>query len=490
MTNYRLPITKMTNNQWINAWQKLTVLVIGEAMLDSYFVGTSNRLCQEAPVPVVEISDRRDVPGGAANTAANIVSLGAKAVLLSVVGDDNEGDRLKRILGHRGIATEHLLTASRTTLAKQRVLAASQLIVRFDQGSTEAIAQEVEQELIERLVTLFTECDAVIVSDYGYGILTPRVIETLAKLRADRPGVLVVDSKQLKAYRELEATAVKPNYDEAIRLLNLPKLTGSKRIEQIEENGELLLTLAGAKLAAVTLDADGAIIFERDRPPYRTEATPVSNIGATGAGDTYVSALTLALAAGTNSQTAASLAAAATAVVVSQTGTTTCSARELRRSGNPKHISRPDLALLVQQLHSTGQRIVFTNGCFDILHPGHVTYLDQAAALGDILIIGVNSDESVRELKGTSRPINALGDRLTVLSALASVDYVVPFAESTPIELIKIVRPDIYVKGGDYTPQTLPEAPVVQELGGVVKILPFVSDRSTTSLINRIRQAP
>ena len=142
----------------------------------------------------------------------------------------------------------------------------------------------------------------------------------------------------------------------------------------------------------------------------------------------------------------------------------------------------------MQQLHSTGQRVVFTNGCFDILHPGHVIYLEQAAALGDILIIGVNSDESVRGLKGTSRPINALGDRLTVLSALASVDYVVPFAESTPIELIKIVRPDIYVKGGDYTPQTLPEAPIVQELGGVVKILPFVSDRSTTSLINRIRQ--
>ena len=484
MTNDQLPIT----NHLINAWQKLTVLVVGEAMLDSYLEGTSSRLCQEAPVPVVDISDRRDVPGGAANTAANIVSLGAKAVFLSVVGDDHEGDKLKRILRQRGIATEHLLTTSRTTLAKQRVLAASQLIVRFDQGSTKAIAQEVEQELIERLVTLFTECDAVIVSDYGYGILTPRVIETLAKLRADRPGVLVVDSKQLKAYRELETTAVKPNYDEAIRLLNLPKLTGAKRIEQIKVNGEQLLNLTGAKLAAVTLDADGAIIFERDRPPYRTEATPVSNIGATGAGDTYVSALTLALAAGANSQTAASLAAAATAMVVSQAGTTACSFVELRQFLTGKLINPSDLALLVQQLHSTGQRIVFTNGCFDILHPGHVIYLEQAAALGDILFIGVNSDESVRGLKGTSRPINALGDRLTVLSALASVDYVVPFAESTPIELIKIVRPDIYVKGGDYTPQTLPEAPIVQELGGVVKILPFVSDRSTTSLINRIRQ--
>ena len=486
MTNYRLPIT----NHLINAWQKLTVLIIGEAMLDSFFEGISNRLCQEAPVPVVDISNRRDVPGGAANTAANIASLGAKAVFLSVVGDDNEGDRLKRILGQRGIATEHLLMVSRATLAKQRIFAASQLVVRFDQGSTAAIAQAVEQELIERLVTLFPECDAVIVSDYGYGILTPRIIKTLANLRADRPGVLIVDSKRLEAYREVGATAVKPNYDEAIRLLNLPKLTGSERIEQIEANGEALLTLTGAKLAAVTLDADGAIIFERDRPPYRTEATPVSNIGATGAGDTYASAFTLALAAGANSQTAASLAAAATAVVVSQVGTTACSAVGLRQSLSGKLIDRADLTLLMQQLHATEKRIVFTNGCFDILHSGHVTYLNQAAALGDILIIGVNSDESVRGLKGASRPINALGDRLTVLSALASVDYVVPFAESTPIELIKIVRPDIYVKGGDYTPQTLPEAPIVQELGGMVKILPFVSDRSTTSLINRIRQDP
>ena len=484
MTNYQLPIT----NHLINAWQKLTVLVIGEAMLDSFLMSTSSRLCQEAPVPVVDISDRRDVPGGAANTAANIASLGAKAVFLSVVGDDNEGDRLKRILRQRGIATEYLLTASRATLAKQRVFAASQLVVRFDQGSTEAIAQAVEQELIERLVSLFPECDAVIVSDYGYGILTPRIIKTLAKLRADRPGVLIVDSKRLEAYREVGATAVKPNYDEAILLLNLPKLTGSERIKQIEANGAALLTLTGAKLAAVTLDADGAIIFERDHPPFRTEATPVSNIGATGAGDTYASAFTLALAVGADSQTAASLAAAATAVVVSQVGTTACSAVGLRQFLSGKLIDRADLALLMKQLHATRKRIVFTNGCFDILHSGHVTYLEQAAALGDILIIGVNSDESVRGLKGASRPINALGDRLTVLSALASVDYVVPFAESTPIELIKIVRPDIYVKGGDYTPQTLPEAPIVQELGGVVKILPFVSDRSTTSLINRIRQ--
>ena len=486
MTNYQLPIT----NHLINAWQKLTVLVIGEAMLDSFFEGTSIRFCQEAPVPVVDINDRRDVPGGAANTAANVASLGAKAVFLSVVGDDHEGDRLKQILRQRGIATEYLLTASRATLAKQRVLAASQLVVRFDQGSTEAIAADVEQELIERLVILFPECDAVIVSDYGYGILTPRIIKTLANLRADRPGVLVVDSKRLEAYREVGATAVKPNYDEATRLLNLPKLTGSERIKQIEANREALLTLTGAKLAAVTLDADGAIIFERDRPPFRSEATPTSNIRATGAGDTYASALTLALAAGADSQTAALLAAAATAVVVSQVGTTTCSAVGLRQFLSGKLIDRTDLALLVQQLHSTSKRIVFTNGCFDILHSGHVTYLEQAAALGDILIIGVNSDESVRGLKGASRPINPLGDRLTVLSALASVDYVVPFAESTPIELIKIVRPDIYVKGGDYTPQTLPEAPIVQELGGVVKILPFVSDRSTTSLINRIRQDP
>lgn len=479
----------MPDLQYLDTWTKLTVLVVGDAMLDRYLRGTSERLCQEAPVPVVDIAQHQSVPGGAANTAANVCSLGGTAVLLSVVGGDREGDELRQILQQRGIRTEHLLTSpSRTTLVKQRIFCTSQLLARLDWGSTEAISKQ-EQEVCDRLGQLFPVCDAVIVSDYGYGIITPRVRQALAQLQASEPRVVVVDSKNLEAYRDSGVTAVKPNYEQAIQLLKLPKLKGTERIEQITAHREQLLALTGAKLVAVTLDADGAVVFERSSPPYRTQATPVSNLQATGAGDTYVSALTLALTAGASLQSAASLAAAATGIVVSQAGTTTCDRAQLRQRLLGKAIAPSDLEALMHQHRCSGDRLVFTNGCFDIIHSGHVTYLKQAKALGDRLIVGVNADESVKKLKGPSRPVNPLPDRLAVLAALESVDYVIPFSEPTPIELIKIVRPDIYVKGGDYTPQTLPEAPVVEELGGIVKILPFVKDRSTTSIINRINQS-
>ena len=480
----------MSDLQYLDTWSKLTVLVVGEAMLDCYLQGTSDRLCQEAPVPVVDIAQRQLVPGGAANTAANVCSLGGKAILLSAVGSDRQGSELRQMLQQRGVTTEHLLSdPSRTTLVKQRIFSASQLIARLDWGSTEAISEDTEQEICDRLVQIFPECDAVIVSDYGYGMITPRVRQTLAKLQANQPRVLVVDSKNLEAYRDVEMTAVKPNYEQAIQLLKLPKLKGTERIEQIVAHREQLLALTGASLVAVTLDADGAVVFERHSHPYHTPAIPVSNVQATGAGDTYVSAFTLALTAGASSETAASLAAAATRVVVSQSGTTTCDRAQLCQRLLGKAIDLANLETLMQQHRCTGQRLVFTNGCFDILHSGHVSYLKQAKALGDLLIVGVNADASVKKLKGPSRPVNPLQDRLAVLAALESIDYVIPFSESTPIDLIKIVRPDIYVKGGDYTPQTLPEAPVVKELGGVVKILPFVKDRSTTSIINRITQS-
>jgi D-beta-D-heptose 7-phosphate kinase/D-beta-D-heptose 1-phosphate adenosyltransferase len=252
-----------------------------------------------------------------------------------------------------------------------------------------------------------------------------------------------------------------------------------------------LLDLTGAKIAAVTLDAEGAIIFERDRPSYRTYAPPANNSRATGAGDTFVSVLTLALAALAPTPVAADLAASAAAVVVGKDGTTACSAQELRESlaSADKYVPDPSwLVALVASYRASFRRIVFTNGCFDILHAGHVSYLKRARELGDILIIGVNSDASVSRLKGPSRPINPLSDRIQVLGALGCVDHLVPFDDDTPSNLIRMVRPDVYVKGGDYTKETLPEAPLVEQLGGVVQILPFVENSSTSSIIKRIRQ--
>lgn len=480
----------------IDAWQSLTVLVIGDAMLDCYLSGDADRLCREAPAPVVTVHQRQDVPGGAANTAANIASLGAKVRFLSVIGNDREGERLQFALQQRGISIAPLLISpERETLAKQRILAGSQILVRLDQGSVAAIDPDLEEQLIQRLVEQFSQCDAVIISDYSYGVITPRFIQALTELQARSPRTLVVDSRRLRDYSQVGATAAKPNYEEATQLLGLPR-QNTDRAEQMLPYGEDLLELTGAAIVAATLDTEGAIVFEAGQPPLRTYTRPVPQNQTSGAGDTFISALALALAAGASTQTATAMANSATALVVKQTGTTACNAEELRQSvidsadRSKLILDQSDLATYVQQYRSAHRQIVFTNGCFDILHPGHVAYLTQARALGDVLIVGVNTDDSIRQLKGAGRPVNPLSDRLTVLSALNCVDHVVPFAELTPKNLIRIICPDLYVKGGDYTRETLPEVELVEELGGLVRILPYVDNRSTTRLIHQIRALP
>lgn len=482
----------------IDAFTKLNVVVIGEAMLDSYLEGSTDRLCQEAPVPVVNISNRKNIPGGAANTAVNIRSLGGQVTLLSVIGDDLEANLLRQALEERGVFANCIFTQhSRQTLAKHRVIASGQMLVRYDQGSTNPINWETEQKLIDCLTHLYPNCDAVIISDYGYGILTPRVIEAIAHLQSRTPRLLVADSKNLAAYRHVGVTAVKPNYEEALRLLGIRDQMRdvaplhNTRADRITLYGEQILDITGAQIAAVTLDTEGAVIFERGSLPYRTYAQPTTHSRATGAGDTFIGTLTLALAGEANTSTAAELASAAAAVIVAKDGTAACSAQELQAhiSHGEKYLT--DVSSLNARLElyrQQGRRIVFTNGCFDILHCGHIAYLNCAKALGDILVIGVNSDGSIRRLKGPSRPINTLDDRIQVLAALSCVDCIIAFDDDTPCNLIRAVRPNVFVKGGDYTREMLPEAPIVEELGGTVQILPYLENRSTTSIIERIRQ--
>ncbi|HEX8939879.1 MAG TPA: D-glycero-beta-D-manno-heptose 1-phosphate adenylyltransferase [Candidatus Limnocylindrales bacterium] len=475
----------------LEAFPDLRVAVVGEAMLDSYLAGSAERLCREAPVPIVTLGGRTDAPGGAANTAANLRALGARVSFLSVVGADESGARVLAALERAGVPTEDVLEArGRRTLTKTRVLAEGQMVVRFDEGDQGPVDADIEDRLIERLTSLYHRCQAIIVSDYGYGVLTPRLQAVLQELQARLPRVLVVDARDLAGYRRVGVTAVKPNYAEAVRLLGeLPHAGVRERVAQVAAGGERLLELTNARIVALTLDTDGSIVFERGRPAYRTYARPTSHSRAAGAGDTYVSALALALAAGATTPAAAELAAAAAAIVVAKDGTSTCSRRDLR-----EHLLAGDKALGPERVaeraafyHRLGRRIVFTNGCFDILHRGHITYLNRAKALGDVLVVGVNSDAGVQRLKGPDRPINALEDRLQVLSALSCIDHIVAFDEDTPVELIRAIRPDVYVKGGDYTRERLPEASVVEALGGEVQILPYVEDRSTTNVIARVR---
>ncbi len=355
-------------------------------------------------------------------------------------------------------------------------------------------AAELEALLIEQIEMLAPHCDAILVSDYNYGIITPAIIKFLERIRSSFDGIIAVDSKQLAQLKTLQPTLVKPSYEQAVDLLGLPTLRHKDRLTQMESCKAQLLAGTGAKIVALTLDVDGAMIFQKGRPTARTYTQPADHANAVGAGDTYISTFTLALAAGGSTSQSAELAAHAGQVVVAEKGTTPCSRERLlahlrqKNEGTTKRVERAELADCVEEHRRQNRRIVFTNGCFDILHAGHVQYLAQAKALGDVLIVGVNSDASVTRLKGPERPISALAERMTVLSALESVDHVVAFDEDMPLDLIRIVRPDVFVKGGDYSKSMLPEAPLVRELGGRVEIMPYVMNRSTTQIINRIRQ--
>lgn len=476
----------------IRQFRQQRVLVIGELMLDVYLSGTSNRICREAPVPIVNLQTCENVPGGAANAAVNLAVLGAQTTFLTVTGKDREGRTVAKLLREKGVDTRILYDPQRQTLTKKRVLADDQLLVRYDYGSTHAIADDLEQELIAQLETLYVQIDAVLVSDYGYGILTDGVVDALARLMRRKRKMLVVDSKHLPRYRALAPSAVKPNYQETLGLLELNKAEKGARADQILRHGQRVLDMTGAIIAAITIDSEGAVIFEQDSPPYRTHADGVPDAKAAGAGDTYASVFTLGLTLALPTAQIADLAAAAATVVVHKNGTATCSAEELIAHFTPPQQiirERHGLAQRVREYREHGKRIVFTNGCFDLLHRGHISYLTQAKQLGDVLIVGVNSDSSVRRLKGAQRPINALEDRLHVLAALDCVDHVISFEEDMPAALIDLIRPEIYVKGGDYTRDTLPEVPAVEAYGGKVEILPYVEDRSTSSMIDRIRHS-
>ena len=476
----------------LDAFVDLDVLVVGDVLLDEYLSGGGSRLCREAPVPVVTVDERRALPGGAGNVAATVVGLGARLRLLSVVGDDDDGTALTTALRRCGVGVDDVLVEPRRrTVAKRRVVAGEQLLVRFDEGAPAALAPTTKRRLLELLPDRYRSADVVIVSDYGYGVVDDEVVAAVSELQRSTPRVLVVDARDVLRHRDVPATALKPNYDEVRALLPAPPQRDEDRAEAVRAQAPALHDLLAAQVLAVTVDRDGAVVCERGRPPHRTWTRPVPHSRACGAGDAFSATLALALAAGADTPTAAELAQTAAAVVTGREVRSPCTLGDLRA-----HLAETStrlepagaLAERVASLHRQGHRVVFTNGCFDLLHRGHVDLLDRAKALGDVLVVGLNSDASVARLSGTAGPINALEDRAQVLSALSAVDHLVAFDEPTAESLVALLRPDVYVKGGDYTEQMVPEAPHVRAYGGTVTILPYLEDRSTSALLARIRR--
>jgi len=469
----------------LSLWSGCRVIVIGDALLDGWLTGRPRNLCREAPVPVLSLHQEDYEAGGAANTAANLAALGAEVTLVAAVGRDTDADRLRGCLDLAGVQPRLVEVIGWRTPAKRRLIADEQIMARIDDTDHQPLPEEAMRHLCLQVADEIGDVDAVLVGDYGLGVADERMAAWLAQ-RRNRLPLLAVDSHDVSRWAVTRPDLMTPSFSEVAPLLEPPETTG--RAATIEEQQDSLLQRLQARVLAVTLDAEGAIVLADGAAPYRTFAQPAPSNRTSGAGDAYTAAFTLALATGAATPDAADLAQMAATAAIGQTGTAVCDAAALvRLAADQDPVTAGALAAVVQAHRKRGRRIVFTNGCFDVLHRGHVGYLAQAKREGDVLIVAVNSDESVRRLKGPDRPVNPLGDRVAVLAALACVDHVVVFSEDSPQLLLEQVRPDVYVKGGDYPPEMIPEAPLVRRLGGEVRVLDYVPDQSTTQLLQRIR---
>jgi D-beta-D-heptose 7-phosphate kinase/D-beta-D-heptose 1-phosphate adenosyltransferase len=483
---------KTTNQDVITSFYNKKILVIGDFILDVYLKGSSTRLSPEAPVPVVDINDRKALLGGASNSVCNLRALGADVTFCTVIGNDNEGDEALQLLENIGVESTSIVRSPlRRTIAKTRVMSGGHVVTRFDQGTAETLDDESTELLIDLITQCYDSSDAVLISDYHKGIITEKLVTALIHLQSRMPKFLAVDSKRLSFFTRLHPYLAKPNYDEVIKLLDLQhKSVG--RAEQINPVTAQLYEKINAEIIAVTLDAEGSLIVELGQAVHRCFAPAVLSPHVAGAGDTYLSAFLLAYIVSSDCRLSAEIANIAASVAVKKELTSTCSNAELRNYYNVQHKFIPsldDLQSICEVYREQGKRIVFTNGCFDILHSGHVTYLHCAKELGDVLIVGINTDESIKRIKGEMRPINPLVDRLQVLSGLTAVDHIIAFGnqkDDTPIPVIKVVQPDVFAKGGDYTKERLPEASTVEMFGGQIVFLPHIPDHSTTEIIKRI----
>ncbi|GAB12741.1 D-beta-D-heptose 7-phosphate kinase/D-beta-D-heptose 1-phosphate adenosyltransferase [Arthrobacter globiformis NBRC 12137] len=474
------------------AEEQPAITVVGDFMLDGWWTGSIDRMCREAPAPVVDINRRDFAPGGAANTAMNLAALGARVSVAGIIGADDAGAELRRQLLAAGVDTALLAEhPGMVTTTKIRISSGGQVLLRFD-DSAEAVPADALATFAAAVPAAVGRQDAVVICDYGTGVLAEpvrsRLIQTLARRGQDT--LVVVDAHDPRPWAGLEPDLATPNAQEVARMLDLRLGNGPGRADVVTAHGGELLQATGARAVVVTLDWDGTVLIPAAGNPHRTWARPATEKQASGAGDTFVAALTLARAASLPLTASLDLAQAAADVVVHHPGTSVCGTDELGRyleSFADTALAADELERHIHAHRSDGQRVVLTNGCFDVLHRGHTRYLNQAKQLGDILVVALNSDDSVRKLKGPDRPINSVADRAAVIAALSCVDYVTVFDTPTPIPLIEQLRPEIYAKGGDYTPEMLAETEAVEAYGGTVTILDYVAERSTTAMVQRIR---
>lgn len=471
----------------ITNFDKTNILVVGDVILDSYFHGNTTRISPEAPVPIVHVKNVEERAGGAANVALNVNSLGGKVKLLGYVGDDKEASKLENLIKNVGIESCLQRIQEVPTINKLRIIGRNQQLLRVDFEETFQHVCDKDTKLFDSYIQHLPNVDLVILSDYGKGTL--HKIRHLIKLAKHHNKPILIDPKgaDFEIYRG--ATVITPNLNEFEKIVG-PCLNE----KELEQKAESLRKKYSLTAILVTRGEHGMSLICEGQKPLHIPARVSEIYDVTGAGDTVIATLGIALASGLSLEEAVILSNTAAGIVVRKLGAATASLIELQNALSKTHqtqepyiVDEAQLLNEVTKLKDLGEKIVMTNGCFDILHAGHIAYLSQAKSFGDKLIVAVNDDNSIKRLKGNERPINPLLQRMQMLAALKSVDFVVPFSSDTPENLITRINPHILVKGGDYKIHEIAGADFVLKNGGEVKIVPFVEGLSTSKLINKIK---
>ncbi len=459
------------------------VLIVGDVMLDKYYYGGVSRISPEAPVPVVNVNRETSTLGGASNVANNVASLYGKCKILGCAADDDNGKHVKSMLDNIGVSYEFLDIGVPTT-SKLRVIGSKQQIVRLDFEQVKELKDSFADKFKQMVVDNICEHDVIVISDYGKGVCTADVCESVIQESNKLKKCTIVDPKGSDWSKYKDATIITPNVKE------LSEAYG-KNVENTDEDvvrvAREIRKYYNFKYLIVTRSEKGmTIVSENSHITLSAEARDVFDVS--GAGDTVVATMALSLASGYELEHSVTIANTAASIVVGKIGTAPITFAELSKKLNDYTSSKVtnfvDIEHVANREKANGKKVVFTNGCFDILHTGHTTYLKQAKNLGDILIVGVNSDSSVKRLKGADRPINNENDRANILEALEVIDYVVIFDEDTPHELIKLIKPNILAKGGDYKAEDV----VGREFANETVIIDFVTGYSTTNTINKLKQ--
>lgn len=468
--------------------KKKSILVIGDVMLDNYFMGEIKRISPEAPVPVFRKQSERSVLGGAANVAANLVAANQKVSMMSIIGNDEIGKKLLGFFKKKGVNTDLIQILDRSTTIKTRFLASNnQQVLRLDVEDTEPISKKVCQVMLSKLEEEIDCYHLILLSDYLKGLLTYDFTQGVLELAKKHNIPAIIDVKDPHIEKYHGAYLLKPNLKEIRDLTGMPAQTD----KEIIEAAETLRKQCDCKFVLCTCGSRGMVLVGENHKPFFINSEVREVFDVSGAGDTTISYLAAAMANGIEMDDAVTIANYAAGIQVGKIGTSSVYMQEVRdflsnedNGSFHKILHAEDLETFRQD--NADKKIVFTNGCFDILHVGHKRYLQQAATLGDILVVGVNSDESVRRLKGPERPVNNEQDRAEMLCALGFIDYVVIFGEDTPYELIKKIQPDVLVKGGDYKPEEVVGKDIVEARGGKLELIKFVEGKSTTNIINKI----